>query len=286
MPAGSLSFEAIGTRWQIDTPDPLPPAVITALHDRIDRFDRDWSRFRTDSLVARMARTPGRWQLPDDATPLLELYRNLYEATDGAVSPLIGRSLETLGYDRDYSLRPSGPPVPPPRWEDAIAWDGTHLTTVRPVSVDIGAAGKGYLVDIVGTLLTAAGIPEHLVDAGGDIRHTGSDSIRVALEHPLDPSKAIGVVTLSGRAICASASNRRAWGDGLHHVLDATTGLPTRRVIATWAIADSALVADGVATALFFRDADRLRSFEFEHVRMFSDGHVEWSQNLTGEVFA
>jgi len=35
----------------------------------------------------------------------------------------------------------------------------------------------------------------------------------------------------------------------------AATGLPTRGVLATWVLAPTALVADGIATALFF-DAD------------------------------
>lgn len=285
MPPHSLTFEAIGTHWQIDTAEPLPAALVTALNTRIDRFDRDWSRFRADSLVARISAEPGRWTLPDDAGLLFELYRALYEATDGAVSPLIGRSLEHLGYDQAYSLRPAGRGIPAPHWSDAIAWDGTHLTTLRPVTLDIGAAGKGYLVDIVSGMLRSAGFRDHVIDASGDLRHRGAGSIRVALEHPLDPTKAIGVVTLAGRALCASASNRRAWGDGLHHILDATTGQPTRSVIATWVVADDALTADGLATALFFRDADRFREFDFEHARLFADGRVEFSPGLTEEVF-
>ncbi len=110
--------------------------------------------------------------------------------------------------------------------------------------------------------------------------------IRVALEHPADPTKAIGVVNLGDGAICASASNRRAWGDGLHHVIDATTGLPTSTVIATWAIAPTALVADGVATALFFADSQRLAAeFGVRFVRVFSTGRVEFSPDLDGEMF-
>jgi thiamine biosynthesis lipoprotein len=69
-------------------------------------------------------------------------------------------------------------------------------------------------------------------------------------------------------------------------VLDATTGLPTRGVIATWAIADTALEADGLATALFFGDPERLgRAFDFSYVRMHSTGRVEFSPNLNGELF-
>jgi thiamine biosynthesis lipoprotein len=97
---------------------------------------------------------------------------------------------------------------------------------------------------------------------------------------------AIGVVNFGEGAICASSVNRRAWGDGLHHVIDATTGLPTATVIATWAIAPTALVADGVATALFFADADRLaEEFGIRYVRMFSTGRVEFSPDIDGELF-
>lgn len=283
----SLEFEAIGTRWQVDSAEPIAPELATAMHERIARFDAAWSRFRDDSLVSRIAGEPGSWRLPADAPPLLDLYRRLYDATDGAMSPLVGRSLETLGYDRAYSLRPSGPARPAPAWEDSIAWDGETLTTVRPVVLDVGAAGKGYLVDLVGELLVAGGVRDLVVDASGDIRRwDAAPGYRVALEHPADPTKAIGVIELGDRAICASAVNRRAWGNGLHHVLDATTGLPTSHVIATWAIAPTALVADGCATALFFTDAERLvEEFGIQFVRVHSTGRVEFSPDLDGEMF-
>jgi thiamine biosynthesis lipoprotein len=223
-------------------------------------------------------------QFPADAAPLFDLYRSLYEATDGAVSPLVGRALESLGYDRAYSLRASASAVPVPSWDNSVAWDGHALTTVRPVVVDVGAAGKGYLVDIVGSILRGAGIDDFLIDASGDLAHQGPGTVRVALEHPLDTTKAIGVAELGTGSLCASASNRRAWGNGLHHIIDAATGLPTRNVIATWAIADTALVADGLATALFFVPADQLRDVaDFQYVRMFSNGRVE--HDFEGELF-
>ena len=236
--------------------------------------------------MTAIAKTPGTYAFPDDAAELFELYRRLYEATDAAVSPLVGRTLETMGYDRGYSLRALAERAPVPRWEDSIAWSAGSLTALRPLVLDVGAAGKGYLVDIVGRLLTAAGITTFVVDASGDIVHSGDAPIRVALEHPLDPSKAIGVVNLAGGSLCASASNRRAWGDGLHHIIDATTGLPTDRVIATWAIAATGLEADGLATALFLAEPERLaQTFDFDFVRMFANGRVQRSTHLDGELF-
>ncbi|GAB3607675.1 FAD:protein FMN transferase [Conyzicola nivalis] len=236
--------------------------------------------------MSAIARTPGSYPFPDDAGELFELYRRLYEATDAAVSPLVGRTLETMGYDRGYSLRALEQRAPVPRWEDSIAWHDGALTTLRPLVLDVGAAGKGYLVDIVGRLLVAAGLHEFVVDASGDIVHAGPAPIRVALEHPLDGTKAVGVVELANGSLCASASNRRAWGDGLHHIIDATTGLPADRVIATWAMAKTGLEADGLATALFLAEPARLaHTFDFDFVRMFATGRVERSPHLNGELF-
>jgi FAD:protein FMN transferase len=281
----TVGFHGIGTAWEIDSPTPLDPGVLSAIEQRIAEYDRVYSRFRDDSLVARIAQQPGSYEFPPDAAPLFDLYRRLYEATDGAVTPLVGTALETLGYDRAYSLRPSGAPRAVPPWNEAFAWDGSRLTALRPVTVDVGAAGKGYLVDLVAGLLRAHGVDEYVVDASGDMLHRGSGSLRVGLEHPLDPSKAIGVYELRNRALCASASNRRSWGDGLHHIIDAATGLPTRRVIATWVVADTALLADGLATALFFADEAQLSDFDFQFARMLANGHVEHSAQFDGELF-
>ncbi|MBH0023357.1 FAD:protein FMN transferase [Salinibacterium sp. SWN248] len=285
MPSPSKQFDAIGAPWQIDTAQPLGAAILAAVAQRIEQFDSTYSRFRDDSLVSRIARTPGSYLFPADAPALFELYRRLYDATAGAMSPLVGRALEELGYDRTYSLQPTATRTRVPDWHEAISWNGSTLTALTPAMLDVGAAGKGYLVDLVAEVLAEHGVTAATVDASGDMLHRGAGELRVALEHPLDTSKAIGIVTVSNQAICASAPNRRAWA-GLHHILDARTGLPTDRIIATWAIAATALEADGLATALFFADPAKLaEEFDFQWVRMLSTGRVEHSPNFTGELF-
>lgn len=281
----TAGFNGIGTQWEIESREPLPASVLELVEQRVAEFDRTYSRFRDDSLVSRIAAETGTFQFPPDAGPLFDLYRELYEATDGAVSPLVGAALENLGYDRAYSLQPTGIALPVPSWDEAFSWDGSRLTVLRPVVVDVGAAGKGYLVDLVAARLRERGIDEYVVDASGDMVQSGPEACRVALEHPLDSTKAIGVVELRDRALCSSATNRRHWGSGLHHVIDVATGLPTRNVIATWALAPTALLADGLATALFFAGEEELSRFSFQFVRMFSDGRVEHSANFEGELF-
>jgi len=295
-PEATASFDAIGTRWTIDTPEPLPDAVLRAVRERIDRFDRDWSRFRDDSWVSEVARSgAGAYRLPDDAGPLLDAYDTAARATDGAVSPLVGRALEGLGYDAAYTLRPRRDDdgglltTPAPDWRTAARRDAASLTLDEPALIDVGAGGKGYLVDLVSGVLEAHGVAEHVVDAGGDLRVSGlgTGPLTVALEDPRDTTRAVGVLRLPDGALCGSATNRRAWGEGLHHVVDARTGAPTSDVLATWAVGASALAADVAATALFFAEPDLVASrFDVRYVVLRADGTLRWSLGLVGEVFA
>jgi thiamine biosynthesis lipoprotein len=288
-------FEAIGTNWQIDTDEPMSADLRARIRDRIRRFDATYSRFRPDSTVSRIAaaRDGGRFEFPEDSLRLFGLYDQLYTATDGAVDPLVGRQLELLGYDPAYSLTPAPAEVRAAEraqghvtWAADVVRDGTTLVTQRPLVIDVGAAGKGYLVDLISAILREAGHTRFIIDGSGDLLHADDRTVRVGLEHPLDPKRVIGVSRLRGQALCASGVARRAWGDGLHHVLDARTGVPVEGVIATWVVADEAALADGLATALFFTDAQRLaQTFRFAYVRMHADGRADRSSNFVGELF-
>lgn len=281
----SWQFNAIGTRWVVETSHGLDPATKERIMGRIDSFDKTYSRFRDDSLVARVAEKPGTYEFPQDVTGLVDLYRRLYDATDGAVTPLVGDTLAALGYDKHYSLEPKGR-ISIPKWDMATIWHGRQLTTHDPVTIDFGAVGKGYLVDEVASILEDEGINEYVVDGSGDIRHRGDRAQIIGLENPFDVSMVIGTASVKNMSLCASATNRRRWGNGLHHVIDGRTGEPTDTIVATWVIAKSTALADGIATALFFAPAARLHSIgEFHYVRMFADGHIEHPSDFVGELF-
>lgn len=278
-------FSALGTDWKIETGQIITDPFFRRLMDRIEVYDRTYSRFRDDSLVAEISRTPGSYTFPIDAVTLIDFYKTLYDLTNGAVTPLIGSMLEKAGYDAQYSLRPSKQ-LTLPTWDEALEWHGQQLITAQPATLDFGAAGKGYLVDILAAMLQEACIDEYVIDASGDLIHKGSSENRVGLEHPLDTQKIIGVVDVRNKSLCASAINRRAWGEGLHHIFDPHTKAPVQDVVATWVIAQNALIADGLATALFFTQPEVLaKVYIFEYVRMFHDGSLDYSRNFSGELF-
>lgn len=280
-----FTFEAIGTSWSIETSQPLAPKVQSRIERTIESFDSVYSRFRDDSVVRRIASEgTGSYEFPESIKSIYEFYEALYEATEGKVTPLIGGSLESLGYDKDYSLQSIGFSAAP-MLHDAVSLHGTNLEVKQQVVIDIGAAGKGYLVDRISEILKAAKVDSFVVDASGDMYiHNATE--RVGLENPYDSSKVLGVATVQNQALCASATNRRRWGDDLHHVLDPTTGRPVSGVMATWVVADTTMHADGIATALFFAAPSALESVcEFSYALLRDDGTMQYSKDSTCEVF-
>lgn len=288
-PGATWRFEAIGTAWEIVTEAPLAAGVRADVSATIDAFDRTWSRFRPDSAVRSLARGGAAVPLPSDAGPMLDLYVALADATEGAVNPLVGASLEHLGYDAASTFRDHGPLAAPAGWTQTLHWGDGVLGLRHPAVIDVGAIGKGRLVDLVLDVVRAAGRGDVVVDASGDLAVRGAPQ-RVGLEHPFDARRAIGVWEVTDAALCASATNRRAWpsvtGATLHHVLDARTGVPVRTIAGTWAVAPDAMTADAIATALFFDGGPRLaHEWGVAWVRMTTDGHVEWSPGCEAELF-
>jgi thiamine biosynthesis lipoprotein len=285
--AGEWRFSAIGTEWWISIREPLDDADMQRLKQlagaRIERFDAAYSRFRPDSLVTRMSRHAGVYRLPADSRALFALYRKLYDATDGAVTPLIGDLLAAAGYDADYSLQPGQLHTPLP-WDTAISYADGILTVKRPVMLDFGAAGKGYLVDLVAEAIRAQGIESFCIDAGGDLLVRGPEALRVGLEHPDDEGRVIGVAALTGRALAGSAGNRRAWA-GYHHIMNPFTLNSPAEPKAVWVAADTALLADGLTTALCFVPPERLSQFDFEYLIVNSKGRYKRSPGFPAEVF-
>ncbi|WP_438352458.1 FAD:protein FMN transferase [Microbacterium sp. CJ88] len=291
MPAREVwRFDAIGTVWEIETDTALPDGVREDVRALVAAFDLAWSRFRADSAVSALAGGAASVPAPPDAGPMLDAFAALSAATGGAVNPLVGGSLESLGYDASYTLAGGDPRPAPDDWRSLLSWTDGMLSLTAPATIDVGALGKGRLVDRVLAVVSRHVDGDIVVDASGDLAVRGTP-VRIGLEHPYDRRRAIGVWEVSDAALCASAVNRRAWvdaaGDGLHHVLDARTGLPVRAVAATWAVAPDAMRADAVATALFFDGGPEIAAeWGVSWVRMTTDGRLEWSPESKAELFA
>lgn len=286
--AHQFSFEGIGTHWEVEIYSPVSQTQLEYLEhsitERVNEFERTYSRFRPDSFVNTSLLQKGVVRLPDDAKKLFSIYKKLYTITEGLFTPLIGQVLVDAGYDETYSLKPKTLHTPP-AWEYVGDYSFPHMNIRNPGVFDFGAAGKGHLIDIISQLLIENGLPEFCVDAGRDIRLFSEKPIRVGLENPTNLDQAIGVVTLTSGSICASAGSRRAWGP-FHHIINPQTLSSPNTIAATWVTAQEAIVADALSTCLFLVPAKiLLPHFTFEYLTLFSDNTIEQSPGFSAELF-
>jgi len=281
-PLHKWQFEALGTSWSVETPGRLSSDVREVIITRLQAYDKTYSRFRDDSLVWQL-RSPGEYEFPEDLAPLLRLYEKLHTLTGGHMTPLIGRLLEEAGYDASYSFRKTEFSEVPEF--GALNWDGDRMLRPRqPIVLDVGAAGKGQLVDILAAILENNNVEEYTIDASGDIKHRGSMTT-IGLEHPADVTKIVGTAKLQNQSLCASAINRRIWGN-MHHMFNPRTKTPTNTMLATWVVADSTMLADALATALFFVSPEVLQDeFDFKYVSISMMGAIDVSPDFEGELF-
>ena len=303
-----FNFKAIGTSWQIDVYEDNgvqldlkeQNEILVKIRNRIDAFDKAYSRFRSDSLVSQISKKAGQYKFPADSVKLFETYFDLYKLTNAYFTPLVGQILVDAGYDADYSLKQKRELTIPPKWEDVMEFKGSTLKVKKPVQLDFGAAGKGYIIDLVGKVIEENDYKDYCIDAGGDILHKRkgnevrskeSEIIRVGLEDPENADQVIGVYNLGNASICGSAGNRRRWGDFTHIMNPKTLASPTE-IIAVWVMADSALVADALTTCLFFVKPESLiqkspsdNLYKFEYFILFKDRSFSKSDSFKGEVF-
>lgn len=282
----SFSFEAIGTLWIIDlgidssAVEVLKPKI----YERIEEFDRSYSRFRTDSEIVKWSKKTGEYSTPSDFKPLFELYQEFYKATNGLFTPVIGNTLIEAGYDATYSLIPKKINKVRPL-DEVIELKNKTVNIKRQTILDFGAAGKGYLVDLIAKLLDDAKIDDYVINAGGDVLQKGKNVLRVGLEHPADHEKAIGVAEIKNQSICASSGNRRTWGE-FHHIINPVTLKSPTEVLETFVVADTAILADALATSLILLPyPEAFEDFKFEYILLYKDYSVKISSGFPGELF-
>jgi FAD:protein FMN transferase len=110
-------------------------------------------------------------------------------------------------------------------------------------------------------------------------------SLRIGLEHPDNVKQVIGVATITNQAICGSSGNRRQWGE-FHHIIHPTLLSSPRHMLATWVVADTAIVADAIATCLYFTSPALLQQhFDFEYLLLLPDYSIDQSFAFPAEVF-
>ena len=254
---GTYAFLAVSEPGRLDTAQRIARRILAEV-------DVACSRFRDDSELSEVNRSPGRWVA---ASPLLvaavDVALGAAAATEGLVDPCLGRTLVSLGYDRDLALLADRPdpdldrqvePPPSGAWREVrLAEDAVRIPA--GVALDLGATAKAWAADLVAeTVVEVLGCTV-VVSLGGDLRVLGPDPevpaswpVQIA-EHP-DHVADGPVVSVTG-GLATSSTLVRRWptpSGTRHHLLDPRTGLPVGGPLRTVTAAGGSCVAANTAS--------------------------------------
>lgn len=251
---GVYEFDAIGTHWAIEvlSKQELTNTLIAKVQDTVDQFDRRYSRFRDDSLIAKLARTGTLHNPPAEMIDMLTFAKEMYDVSEGAFTIAVGSTLHRMG----YGSRIHGHTLHPYIWDDIVITP-EKIMIPKGEMLDFGGFGKGWLIELLVQVLRQADIREFIVNGGGDLYCHSDTPIEFKLEDPHDKTKQFGQTRIAQGALAVSNTTVRTWQDGdtlKHHIIDPATDDSSRSsVIAAYVKADSALIADTIATILILR---------------------------------
>lgn len=136
---------------------------------------------------------------------------------------------------------------------------GTAALKKSGQSVDLGGIGKGYASDCFMEVFKRFGVSSAFSNIGGNVSTLGSkpdgSPWRVGIRHPRQ-NGLLGVVEVTARAVVTSGDYERYFidreGRRFHHILNPLTGYPAESgLVSVTVVADSAMTADALSTALF-----------------------------------
>lgn len=207
-----------------------------------------------------------RWRRGEavEASPefcdLMELVLHWQERTNGLFNPCLEalthawREAEHTGVPPDACrLATIAAEIQSPRFQFV---HGTPTPIADCSTLSLNAIAKGFIVDQTAEAATQRfHLGSITLNIGGDIRHIGTNHVRIGVENPhrpYDNEPALTTIELSDGAFATSGSARRGFtidGRRYSHVLDPRTGQPAVGIASVSVIAPLATTADVLATA-------------------------------------
>jgi thiamine biosynthesis lipoprotein len=158
--------------------------------------------------------------------------------------------------------------------------------------IDLGGIAKGYAIDRGIEVLRERGVTMALMNAGGDLRCLGTKADgtpwRIGVQNPREKTSIVGVIKVSDGAVATSGDYERYFlQDGVryHHLLDPATGMPARACQSVTIVAQTAEMADVMATAVFVMGPERGLAFirdhpDIEGMIIRADGEMLFSEGF------
>lgn len=245
---------AFGTHWRLLAGEQVEIAglapEIKALYADIDARFSPW---RPDSTISRFNAFTEHQLTDPDLVSVTAAALNLARQSEGAFDPTVGPLVAQWGFG---PIRSGGAPD----WRSVLVSDAGVVKQRPELTLDLCGIAKGWALDRTAQLARSAGATDMLLDLGGEFiavgQHPDGRDWQVAVESPLNLQELSAVLRLpSGMAIATSGVRTQSYvlnGRLYSHIIDPASRSPVAgRLRSVTVMAETAMMADGWATALF-----------------------------------
>jgi len=235
--------------------------AVTEAFSEMERLEGLMSPHRPQSDVARLSRSSEGLDVSPETAEVVALGLDVARASGGAFDMTLGRLKTLWGIESEAPRVPSAPEIREAlagSGPDALRLEGNRVIKRDPyLAVDLGGIAKGYAIDRAIDVLRRAEVESASVNAGGDIRLLGARGDRpwrIGIRHPRNPEGLTATLLLDEAAVVTSGDYERFFeADGVryHHLFDPRTGYPAALSRSVTVVAETAVLADALATAAF-----------------------------------
>lgn len=244
--------------------------VIASVHEimSFQSPDSDVSRLNNSAAGSAVKIDPRTWRV-------IQVANAISWASKGAFDIAVGGEMMARGElpvmaspmaDRDVSYR------------DIELLADSRVRMRRPLAIDVGGIAKGYAVDCAIKVLREMSVGAGCVNAGGDLRVFGDESVPVDVRDPLDPTVSGARVRVRDSAFATSANYPAGAGfDSAGVVLDPRGDAPVVGGRSASVRAKSCMIADALAKCVLLLEqgsAKLLQHYQADGFMLGRNGSV------------
>lgn len=271
----------------------------------LNALDDTLSRTKSDSLITRINDNAYSSAVDVDAATynMLKTCTQLSDLTDGAFDITLGNISDMWGFGKENAVKPGDTELKKlagrKNYENIVFnyYEQTVAFSSDGFSIDLGAAAKGYAMDMMDTYLRDSGVTSAVVDFGGSILTIGDNNgeswnITITSDETNSP---VGTLKVNeGYIATSNGAKRFVEYDGVkyHHIIDPDTSYPADSGVKSCTVySESGLISDALSTAFFVMGADKTAEFYSkyniaEYIITLTDGTIITSDGIAADFTA
>ena len=283
-----LPFKAMGSACEVvlasHTQNEAESMAKLAI-DEVLRIERKYSRYTTDSIIAKINQQAGRvaLQCDDETWALFQFASQLFDQSDGLFD--ITSGVLRQAWDFKNPEVPSSQKLeallPLVGWEKVVLQDQSIALPLAGMEIDLGGFGKEYAADRAAQVLKEKGVTHGYVNLAGDMRFLGpkptGEPWMIGIQDPRALDQVVATLPITMGGLATSGDYERYFelnGQRYCHVLNPKTGMP----VSYWrsvSVTSPATVVSGCTTTMaMLKEAEGLAFLQATGFDFFAIDHT------------